>query len=144
MALIAGEIVLERPIDEVFAFVADERNEPRFNPRMLRAEKLTDGPVGLGTRFLAVMRTGRRTTEMTIEITGYEPPRLLASATRMPGMAIGGALTFDPVPGGTRMRWAWHLRPTGALRLATPLVALIGRRRERATWTGLKRLLEGA
>jgi hypothetical protein len=50
--------------------VADERNEPSFNPKMLSAEKLSSGPVGLGTRFRAVMLTGRRRAEMTIEITG--------------------------------------------------------------------------
>ncbi len=38
MLRIAGEIVIDRPVDEVFDFVADERNEPDDNPRMLRAE----------------------------------------------------------------------------------------------------------
>ena len=33
--------MIARPVEEVFDFVADERNEPRYNPRMLRAEKLT-------------------------------------------------------------------------------------------------------
>jgi uncharacterized membrane protein len=30
---VTGEIVIERPIDEVFDFVADERNEPQYNPQ---------------------------------------------------------------------------------------------------------------
>ena len=42
-----------RPPEAVFDFVADERNEPRFNPQMLRAEQLSPGPIGLGTRFRA-------------------------------------------------------------------------------------------
>ena len=49
MARIEGEIVINRPVEEVFDVVADERNEPRYNPRMLRAEKLSPGPVGLGS-----------------------------------------------------------------------------------------------
>jgi hypothetical protein len=32
-----------------FDLVADERNEPRYNPRMWRAEKITEGPIGVGT-----------------------------------------------------------------------------------------------
>jgi hypothetical protein len=36
-------------VEEVFDFVADERNEPRYNPRMLSAEKTSDGPIGIGT-----------------------------------------------------------------------------------------------
>ena len=38
MAQIDGEIVIQRPIEEVFDFVAAERDEPRDNPRLLRAE----------------------------------------------------------------------------------------------------------
>jgi len=57
-------------------------------------------------------------------------------------MDIRGTLTFDPVPAGTRMRWSWDLEPRGLLKLATPVVARIGARQERAIWTGLKRFLE--
>jgi uncharacterized protein YndB with AHSA1/START domain len=142
MAHINGEILINRPVEEVFDFVADERNEPRYNPRMLRVEKLSPGPVGLGSRFRAEMRTRPRPMEMTTEFTGYERPRRLASTTRMSRMDIRGTLSFDPVPGGTRMRWSWELEPHGLLKLMTPLASPIGARGERAIWTSLKRLLE--
>jgi hypothetical protein len=51
-------------------------------------------------------------------------------------------LTFAPVPGGTRMRWAWVVRPKGTSRLLTPVISWIGRRQEPAIWTGMKRYLE--
>ena len=35
MPRIEGELLIERPVEVVFDFVADERNEPYFNPRML-------------------------------------------------------------------------------------------------------------
>ena len=79
---------------------------------------------------------------MTIEFTGYERPRRLASTTRLFSMEIRGTLAFDPVPEGTRMRWQWELEPRGLLRLLGPLVARIGRRQERTIWANLKRLLE--
>ena len=53
MVRIEGEIVINRPMEEVFDFVADERNEPRYNPHMRRAELITKGPVGVGTRHRA-------------------------------------------------------------------------------------------
>jgi hypothetical protein len=55
---------------------------------------------------------------------------------------IAGMLTFAPVPGGTRMHWAWVVRPKGSRRLLTPVISRIGRRQERAIWTGMKRYLE--
>jgi hypothetical protein len=137
-----GEIVISRPVEEVFDFVADERNEPRYNPRMLRADKLTSGPIGLGTRFGALMASRRRSVAMTIELIGFERPRRLASLTRLARMEIGGVLRFDSVPEGTRMRWAWELRPRGLLRLVTPVIARLGRRQEQRIWASLKHVLE--
>lgn len=104
MPRVEGELVIERPVEEVFDFVADERNEPRFNPRMLRAEKISPGPIGLGTRFRAEMgmRGRGRPVVMTVEFTALERPRRLASSTQMATMDIDGTLTFDPVPEGTR------------------------------------------
>lgn len=49
MARIEGEIVIARPVDEVFGYAADQRNEPEYNPRMARSEKVTSGPVGAAT-----------------------------------------------------------------------------------------------
>ena len=101
----------------MFDFVADERNEPRYNPRIHRAEKLSPGPIGPGTRFRAEAVTLGRTTGMTIEYTAYERPRRLASSIHMPAADIVGTLRFDPVPGGTRMSWSWEMRRRGLYKL---------------------------
>jgi hypothetical protein len=142
MARIEGEIIIERPVEEVFDFVADERNEPRYNPRMLRAEKLTAGPIGAGTRFRAEMKGRRRPVEMTVEFTEYERPRRLSLRAHLSPMEIRGGLTFEPVPEGTRMRWEWALEPRGVLKVLSPLIVRIGRRQEQTIWSDLKELLE--
>ena len=74
MARIDGAVVIKRPVDEVFDFVADERNEPRYNPGIRRAEKLSPGPIGCGTRFRAEAVTLGRRVGMTIRYTAYERP----------------------------------------------------------------------
>ncbi len=142
MIRIEGEIVINRPPEEVFDFIADERNEPLYNPRMRHAEQISDGPIGVGTRFRAESASIGRPVEMIIEVTDYERPRRLASSTHISSMDIHGALTFDPVPTGTRMHWWWDLEPVGSLRLMKPLVASIGRHQEQAIWTSLKHHLE--
>ena len=144
MAHIEGEIIIGRPVEEVFDVVADERNEPRYNPRLLWVEKISSGPISRGTRFRAATKTTGRPVEMTIEFTEYERPRRLSSSTRMPTMEIRGTLTFDPVPEGARMRWSWEVHPHGLFRMLMPVITLIGRRQEEAVWAGLKRFLEAA
>ena len=142
MVHIEGEIVIKRPVETVFDFVADERNEPRYNPRMLRAEKTSDGPVGLGTRFQAETISMGRAAEMIIEVTAYDRPRRLASSTQMSAMDIHGTLTFDPVGDGTRMRWSWDVKPRGVFKLMTPLIGLMGKRQEERIWESMKHYLE--
>ena len=142
MARIDGELVIHRPVHEVFDFVADDRNEPRYNPRICGAEKLSPGPIGPGTRFRAEAVTLGRTTGMTIQYTAYERPGRLASSIHMPAADIVGTLRFDPVPNGTRMGWSWQVKPRGLYRLLTPVIARVGRRQEQENWGGLKRFLE--
>ena len=142
MARVEGEIIINRPVEEVFEFVADEPNEPRYNPRMVRAEKISEGRIGPGTRFHTELKTAGRTMPMVVEFTDFERPRRLASVTRSSMMETEGALTFESVPAGTRMRWSWDVRPRGAMKLMAPFVGAIGRRQERGIWANLKRLLE--
>jgi hypothetical protein len=142
MAHIEGEIRIGRPVDESFDFVADERNEPSYNPRMTRADKTSPGPVGTGARYRAQSVTGGRPVEMTIATTEYDRPRRLASSTSLAMMDVQGALTFDPVRDGTLMHWSWDLEPHGLLKLMTPLIVLQGLRQEQEVWTGLTNLLE--
>jgi Polyketide cyclase / dehydrase and lipid transport len=142
VAHIEGKMVIQRPVEQVFDFVADERNEPRYNRRMVRAEKVSPGAIGQGARFRAELETMGRTMPMTIEFTGYDRPRRLASITRSAMMTTDGALSFGPIAGGTLMQWSWDVRPRGLLRLLSPLVSWLGRRQEREIWGNLKRLPE--
>jgi uncharacterized protein YndB with AHSA1/START domain len=139
---ITGEILIDRPIDMVFDFVADERNEPLYNSALLHSDKVTDGPVGVGTRFLATHKSVGRPVEMSVDITAYDRPRRMASRTTMSWSDVEGELTFESSGNATTMRWAWDVRPKGMVNLIRPLLGVVGRRSERACWEGLKRYLE--
>ena len=59
MPRVEGSITIGRCPEDVFDFVADERYEPRYNTRMAHVELLTDGALGIGGKFHAVMKTSR-------------------------------------------------------------------------------------
>ena len=143
MIHIRGEIVIGRLVEDVFDYVADECNEPTYNVQMRRAEKISAGPIGVGTQYRAEVVSGGRSASMVIEFTEYERPRKLASKTTMSSKDIAYTLIFEPVREGTRMRWSGEIEPHGLLNLIRPLVAWIGRRQELRIWTGLKAVLEG-
>ena len=143
MPWVEGEITINRLVEKVFDFVADERNEPRYNPHMIRAEQISEGPIGLGTRFHTQLKTMGRAMPMVVEFTGFERPRRLASVTRSSMMEFDrGSAEVGVIPAGTRMCWSWDVRPRGAMKIMTPFVGAIGRRQEQRIWGALKRLLE--
>ncbi len=142
MVRIQGATLIERSVEDMFDFVADELNEPRYNPLVVRAEKTTPGPVGEGTRWTATVLSRGRTIDVEIEVTGFDRPHRLASFTSSSTGDIEGELTFEPDPAGTRMAWSWELRPKGALMLVGPLFALSGDGPDGEVWAELKRYLE--
>jgi Polyketide cyclase / dehydrase and lipid transport len=142
MARIEGAIVIGRPVDVVFDYVADQSNEPEYNPQMVRAQKITPGPVGKGTRFRSAVASMGRTAEMLIECTGYDRPRLLESTTTMRQASIRYTLRFESTAAGTRMQWSGQVRPKGAFRLLGPVITWLGMRQEQRIWASLKKHLE--
>jgi hypothetical protein len=51
-----GTTLIERPIEEVFAFPTDGENDPKFSPRVLEITKTTDGPPGVGTVYASTVK----------------------------------------------------------------------------------------
>jgi hypothetical protein len=88
MARIEGEIRIDRPVEAVFDFVADSRNEPSFNPAMADVELITPLPIGVGTRFHA--RMGRAGMQMLVELTELDRPHRIESRTTSSMMETPG------------------------------------------------------
>jgi uncharacterized protein YndB with AHSA1/START domain len=144
MVRIAGEVTIAAPVEEVFDLVADERNEPRYNPRIVRAEKVNEGPVGPGARFVAEPRGTGSKGEMTVTIVEYERPHRLHNVVDSSFLRVDGTLTFQEREGGTRLRWDWDMGLVGPMRVLSPVLALVGPRWERRNWVGLREYLEAS
>jgi uncharacterized protein YndB with AHSA1/START domain len=142
MTHIVGEVTIKASMHEVFEVVADERNEPLYNPRIVRAEKVSAGPVGAGTRFVAEPKGMGSKGEMTLTILEYERPHRLHNVVRSSYLEVDGTVTFEEVAGGTRLRWDWDMTMVGPMRLLSPLLAVIGPSWERRNWVGLKEYME--
>jgi hypothetical protein len=133
MARVEGDIMISRPVEEVFDFVADERNEPRYSPRMVHAEQLSAGPIGAGTRFRAELKARwGRSMPMTVEFIEFERPRRLTSNGRDARSTTGASDLgrAQALAGGQRGRfvsdlvdcrpWAWSIILIGFPELRIP------------------------
>jgi hypothetical protein len=78
----SGSAVVDRPIDDVFAFLADGTNDPKFSPRVQEMRKLTDGSVGVGTVYESTVKDAGMKTGRRFEITEFDAPAKIRWAER--------------------------------------------------------------
>lgn len=135
------QITVARAAGEVFDFVADLRNEPRFNPDASNVARETPGPVGLGTVFTEHLRGGGR---FRTTVGRYEPPSRLEFDAHNP--RTDARVQFEFGARGaheTDVSCTVEIEMKGAMRVAEPLMApMIRRRIERTRGPMLKRALE--
>lgn len=82
----SGSAVIDRPIDDVFAFLADGTNDPKFSPRVQEIRKTTDGPIGVGSVFESTVKDAGMTTKRTFELTAVEQPTKIRWTERSKNM----------------------------------------------------------
>ena len=74
-------VTIKRPLHEVFAFIAEKENDPRWRPGVAEIERISgDGTTGTKYRQLVNGPVGRR-IPADFEITGYEPGKRLEFRT---------------------------------------------------------------
>ncbi|MFJ7590651.1 SRPBCC family protein [Streptomyces sp. NPDC097617] len=101
-----ARIEIDRPVEAVFAYLADGRNDPEFSPRVQEITKTPDGPTALGTVFRSTVKDAGMKTGREFRIVGFDPPRLIrwTEQTRNLVTAEGG-YDLEALPGGrTRVR----------------------------------------
>lgn len=137
-------VEINQPIDEVFAFVADPRNDPQWCPRVTQCEQRKgDGPVA-GARFECIHHpTLQRRHSRWIDILELEAPRRVRSRQEDNIAVFRIDYLLTPTAGGTRLSQRDEIRWKGTL-----IHRLVGRRiirrHMRAQLESLKRRLETA
>lgn len=135
-------VTIRRPVDVVFDFVADFENTPHWNYAIVSTEKSVPGPVRVGTTYRQVRSTPRRSEE-SLEVTEFEPNRLVAVQGTLGPFDAVMTYRFEPDGDSTRLTNTAHLTAHGALRFAAPLAAGRIRGAVAANLGKLKELLEG-
>jgi hypothetical protein len=67
-------VEIDRPATEVFAFLADGENDPKFSPRVLEIAKTTEGPTAVGTVYASTVKDAGFKTKREFKITEFEEP----------------------------------------------------------------------
>jgi len=141
MIIVQVNIVINRPLEEVFSFLSNLENNMKWRSGMIKAEKVSEGPIGVGTTYRVINNFFGRRAEGQAEVTEYELNRKYATMNKS-GLRIKTQRTFESVEGGTRVTFAVETELGGFFKLAEPLMARIGKRRLEADAATVKKLIE--
>jgi uncharacterized protein YndB with AHSA1/START domain len=100
---IAVSKVFPAPPAEVFALFTDLDRLPDRVKDITKIERLTDGPVGLGTRYKESRIVFKKEATVTFEVTAYEPPARFETLAHSCGAEYRADHRFTPDGAGTRV-----------------------------------------
>jgi uncharacterized protein YndB with AHSA1/START domain len=140
---IEESVEIDRPPEEVFAYVADPEHLPEWSGIVQEVRKEGQGQPREGDRFTTAAKFLGRRFETPMEVVAHEPPR--RHSDRSTGGPFEQEYTFvveETEGGGTRLTQVAEGEPGGFFRLVGPLLEMAGRRQFRADLETLKDLLE--
>jgi uncharacterized protein YndB with AHSA1/START domain len=142
MISIDESILIQRPIEDVFAFMSETANLPLWQTDVLEARHTPAGPVQVGTQLTLVRSMMGRTMETPAVISAYEPPTRYAYQSTA-GYVVTGVNTCEATHEGTKVTTRFDLQTGGLFPVAEPVVSRSVRRGAQSSLALLKDLLEG-
>lgn len=135
---------IERPADEVFAYLADMANNPDWQRGQQRCTWTSEPPLRLGSTYDQEARFLGRSIVSSFEVVELEPGRRIRITSTAGSMPIDVTRTVDPLA-DDRCRVGAEVRGTapGPMRLLGPLLDRLVERSVRGDYQRLKERLEG-
>jgi len=102
MFKIEKTVVINKPLEEVFAYTWDHRNDAKWQSGIV-STKYQDGELKVGSQFTAVRKFMGREVEGTVEITALEKNKRYAAKSIDGPMKFDMDVTYEGANGSTTM-----------------------------------------
>jgi len=143
MIHIEHSISINRPRGEVFDFLTDVENLPKWQANLVQSVPLSEGPVRAGFQFEETINVMSRKIRAVCTVTEVRAPERFAFEMRSNGpLDCDARFELQPVANGTRLTLIGTARFKGVWRLLKPMVAAELRKETLVELTAMKNLLE--
>ena len=142
MAHAENSLVINRPVNEVFDFLLDGNNNPKWRPGVLDIRHDTATPAGLGAVYKQGLKGPGGRIDGDYKITRLQANQLIEFQVVAGPARPMGTYTFEPSNSGTRVSFVLDFKPTGLAKLMDGIIAKT-MQSEVATLSNLKLVLEG-
>jgi carbon monoxide dehydrogenase subunit G len=114
--------LVDKPIKDVFAFIGNLNNMPKWNTTVMGVEQITPGDVGVGTKFKSVGEMLGRRIEGEMRVTAYEPDSKFGIQMNAGPALVNMTLSFKTVGTGTEVSLNAQGNSGGLFKLAEPVM----------------------
>ena len=111
-------VLIDKPVKDVFAFITNAANMPKWNAAVVSMEQITPGDVGVGTKFKNVGEMMGRRIEGEMEVIAFEPDTKYGFQMNAGPVQVSITLTFKTVGTGTKLSLNAQGNPGGFFKLA--------------------------
>ena len=139
---LSATIDIDRPADEVFAYVIDVTHDAQWRTGVVEADFTSTGQPGVGTTGYDKIDANGREAVATWAVVDYEPNSHVRWTLDSGPIRGTGGYICDHAEAGTRFTLEAHVKPAGWYRALGPIFGMIGRRQNRADVQKLKAILE--
>jgi len=135
-------IIINRPLDEVWNYLSNVENMPKWDRGVLEAKQTSEGLPGVGStvqtrrQLLGWQRIGK------LRISEYVPNKIISLQGSLGSMTAQIRYAFEPVEGGTRMTGTSEVELGGLWKLITPILTPMLERDGREDLANVKRIME--
>lgn len=143
MARVDATVFINRPVDEVFAFVIDLRNGKMWQAGFIESRPMSEEPIGVGSKFQDVREFLGRHIVSEGEVIAYEPAQKFGLKVGFGPVPFMGIFNFEPDEDGTKMTFVGEGEPGFFFKLLEPVVMWAFRKRMEENFATLKEVLEG-
>ena len=134
-------IVIQQPIEKVFAFATNLDNNARWQTDVLETKQTSKGPFGRGATYYCANKFLGKRIETRGFIRDYEPDRYCFYKITSGDVTGETRFVFEPVDGGTRFTTSGEI-DLGFFKLLRSVVARKARKQLENDLKKLKRILE--
>jgi len=136
-------VVIDRPLEEVFAFATNPANNAKWQEGLVESRLVSSGHIGVGSQITDVRKFLGRDMDSKLEVTAYELNKKFSEKVVSGPLQFEIIETFEPSVTGTKVSLLAFGEPGGFFKLAEGMVQKQIQSQLEGDAQRLKKVLEG-
>ena len=135
-------IQIEAKSDDVFAYISNFENNPKWQDGMISCAWITKPPLKVGSKYVQKAKFLGKDVDTVFEVIAYKEGEMVQAKSIQSSFPIIFKRSVRPLKNGTEVEAFITGDPSGFYKLAMPLMKLLVNKTIKKDYKNLKKILE--